>query len=360
MVVIVVGLVCNLSQAAEVTATGYGGSYEESLQNAKVLATEQAASTFITSKQELIDGKFKEILKQYSGGLVRKYKVTNTLINKGVYEITITADVNADKINKIIENGESSPMAVAAQIEKAIDEHDKTASALTAISAISNPFAVVVDGAEYVLTDDGETIRATYHMHLVWNPKYVDDLKQLVTAVDRNSGSSAKEICFGSKSANNFRCGGITILPNNNLWRQRSIPATIQYADGRTSRPVFASMFTDHHSTSVAMDLYSYSPNYRHHVEIAPSNTPVRFATNNWPGYGNYVNSLHSSMPVQATTDVLFIYPDAQSAPFVACYSIMARDFKNISNVTFSFPNAISLSTPTRIRDPVQGCRLNY
>lgn len=175
--------VCNIAQAMEVTATGYGSSSYEALQNAKVLATEYAASTFVTNKQELLNGKYKETLAQYNGGLIQKFVLKSTQIKAGVYKVTILADVNVDKINTIITTGNVAPNTFSSQLEKAQDEHQKTTQALVAIDNASPRFGVVVDNSTYQVDHNETTI--TYKFHVLWTPKWIDDVRQLAQTINR-------------------------------------------------------------------------------------------------------------------------------------------------------------------------------
>jgi LysM repeat protein len=236
-VIVLLGLIvlpgCHRAQAAEVTATGYGSSFNESLQNAKVLATEYVASTFITGKQELTDGKYKETLGQYNGGLVQKYVVKNTVVLDGMYQVTILADVDTDKVNKIVADSDVITVATP-QVLKAIDEYNKTTAAWLAINQVSNPFVITIIGSKYVVSNDRKKVNGTYYLSVTWNPKWIDDAKQLVKSIDRSpiGEPSTKAICFKQKVDDVGNCFGVLAMPDLNAVVKFN--ATIHHIDGTT------------------------------------------------------------------------------------------------------------------------------
>ena len=227
--------ICNFAQAVEVTATGYGSSSDEALQNAKVLATEYAASTFVTGKQEVIDGKYKETLGQYNGGLVQKYVVKSTAINEGVYAVTILADVNTDKINEIITNGDTATNKAVPQIEQAYNDINKIKAAWVAISAASDPFVFAVDNIKYELDPgDTKTVFSRYSLHMQWNPKWVDDARQLAKTMnhpidEKTSGA----VCWDGKKQK-ILCGNVSVVPMDQLYDRVVFDVTLHFLDGTT------------------------------------------------------------------------------------------------------------------------------
>ena len=246
-------LVCNFAQAVEVTATGYGSGSDEALQNAKVLATEYAASTFVTGKQEVIDGKYKATLGQYNGGLVQKYVVKGTAINEGVYAVTILADVNTDKINEIITNGDTATNTVVPQIEKAFDDIHKVQAAWVAISAASDPFVFAVDDVKYVI--DGEDVQSEYHLHMKWNPKWLDDAKQLAKAINHPIDEKTKEaVCWYQKKQENSICSDIIVLPMEQLYARVPFNVTLHFLDGTTELLAYEKAFAP-----ASPKLYNYN-----------------------------------------------------------------------------------------------------
>lgn len=175
--------ICNVAGAVEATATGYGHTADEALQNAKVLATEYAASTFLTGKKELINGEYKETLGQYNGGLIKSYVVKSTSASTNGYEVTIDADVDSDKVNAIITTGNTAPSEVSNQLEKSISEYGQTRAAFIAVSNVSPMFGVEVDAVNY--ESRGNVVMVSYHAHLKWSPKWIDDMETLVKTIDR-------------------------------------------------------------------------------------------------------------------------------------------------------------------------------
>ena len=254
-----------MAQAIEVTATGYGSSSDEALQNAKVLATEYAASTFVTGKQELLNGKYNETLGQFNGGLIQTFVVKSTVIKAGVYEVTILADVNADKINTIITSGNVAPNRFSSQLERIQDEHRKTAQALAAIDNASPRYGVVVDSSTYQLNHNETTI--TYKFHVLWTPKWIDDVRQLARTINRPLKSSwfsrpkvdrqDSVVCFDEYRTNlpydPSLCYAMLELPDT-LHRSILIKATVHKIDGSQSTQKFYVQDNNGYEPSMSSD----------------------------------------------------------------------------------------------------------
>jgi hypothetical protein len=245
-----VAVTCNAAQAQETTATGHGGSFNEALQNAKVLATEYVASTFVTGRQDLVNGKYKEVLGQYNGGLIQKYTVKDTVVADNLYAVTILADINTDKVNEIVTSGREVSNTVVFQVEKAVDEYNQTSNGWSAINQASKPFAVVPEGSEYSVYQ-GQIVNAIYHLRLLWNPKWIDDARQLTKAIGRSpiGGPETKTLCF-TRPAQVRECGGVMVLPNVGAWDKLNFVATISFVDGTSEKEYFRSnaarqMYTD-------------------------------------------------------------------------------------------------------------------
>lgn len=225
--------VSNLTFAKDETATGYGSSFQDALQNAKSLVTEQAASTFVSSKHEVHDGKLNETIAQYNGGFIRKYDVLNTVVNDGLFEVTIKADVDTDKINNVIEAASADvtdPIIEAAT--NAADNEEKTKHAWHDLSSVVNMYAVKINNVHYV-TQNG-TVTANYNVNVVWNPKWFNDAKNLADATALPATSRAnKAMCFNLNA-----CFLVAELPKIYTPDLMTFTATIHFVNGTTmTRP---------------------------------------------------------------------------------------------------------------------------
>jgi len=263
--VLLLACACSIAQAIETTATGYGSSSDEALQNAKVLATEYAASTFVTGNRELLNGKLIETLGQYNGGLIQKFVVKSTVLKAGVYEVTIIANVNTDKINTIITTGNVAPNTFSAQLEKAQNEHQETTRALAAIDNTSPRFGVVVDSSTYQIYQNETTIN--YKLHVLWTPKWIDDVRQLAKTINRplktawfstpKVDSQDSIVCFDkyrtNQRINSDLCFTMLELPDI-LHHSIRIQATIHKIDGTQSTQQFYVRDDNGYEPSMASD----------------------------------------------------------------------------------------------------------
>jgi hypothetical protein len=293
-------LVCSIAHAQETTITGNGNSFSDALQNAKVLATEYVASTFVTGHQELVNGKYNEVLGQYNGGLIQKYEVLNTVVVNGMYAVTIRADVDTDKVNKIVVANTTSVNNVVPQVEKAVDEFTKTSNGWAAINNASNPFAITLDNSTYSVYG-GSSVDIVYHLHMQWNPKWIDDARQLTKAIHRSpvSGEGTYAVCFKQTADDGGACGGVLILPDTKHWSGMEVTATVHFKDGTIE--------THKLGTTHAQQLYS--------------NQDVRI-------------QLGMFEPVVTVEAVSFYLKDA--SPFDLRLSFGVEQFKTVENVTFA------------------------
>ena len=171
----------DLAHPVEVTTSGYGSTYKEAVNNAKMNATEKATNTFITSKQESVQGKFKERIAQYNGGFITSVNVTDTEMFQGQYKVTIDANVDIEKINTVIESPTVDITDKTISDFNKILHHELDATdAWNALDEVSDRFAVAI--MDHSFDVDGRYVNAIYKIGVVWNPKWFDDAKKLSQA----------------------------------------------------------------------------------------------------------------------------------------------------------------------------------
>jgi hypothetical protein len=86
-------LASSFEYAEQVTVTGYGANYNAALENAKVLALEKGASTFIIGENRAREGKVTEEIDQYNGGVIKSYRIVSQRNDGFSHEVEIAADV---------------------------------------------------------------------------------------------------------------------------------------------------------------------------------------------------------------------------------------------------------------------------
>ena len=248
-----------------------------------------------------VNGKYNETLGQYNGGFIQKYEVTNTVVTSGIYAVTIHADVDTDKVNKVIVANTTSVNDAVPHVEKAVDEFNKTVNGWDAIDGASKPFAVALDNTTYSVYD-GRAVDVTYHLHMVWNPKWIDDAKQLVKAVGRSpvSGEGTYAVCFKNNDQDGGTCGGVLILPTTKYWRTTEFAVVVHFKDGTSQ------LFKEY--ANPAQRLYS--------------DRDVRIQESGW------------FKPI-VTVPAVSLFQDVVS-PFDIGLELSVEKFKNVSDVTFT------------------------
>ena len=111
--------------AVEVVVKGYGTDYISSLQAAKVSALEQVTGTWINSEQHLNEGNLSESIHQYNSGVITSYKV----LEFSEHEVTIQAQVDIIKDNKVGSNSTNISEATRTQLEQKYIKRKELASA---------------------------------------------------------------------------------------------------------------------------------------------------------------------------------------------------------------------------------------
>lgn len=210
-----------VNHRAQVTATGYGSSYDEAIQSAKILAIEEIASTFVTGKRQLVNGKFDETLGQYHGGAVTHLVVKSAKVINGLHIVVIRADVSTNKVNSFVESAES-PTVASVLIDQYVTDRTEVEQAWRKISETTFPFVAADSQVKPTYQVEGSNVSITYTFNLTWNDKWIDDAIKLVKTVNQPIARTTKTaVClrdyYGAKW-----CMGISALPE-------SIPKFVTY-----------------------------------------------------------------------------------------------------------------------------------
>lgn len=172
--------IASVALAEEVKVTGYGSNYTSALENAKVVALEMGASTFIIGETTVRNGSVKENIDQYNGGTIKRYEIVSHYPTAMGYEVTIVADVVPK--NNSIKRG-STPLKIDfdeyQQREKIVDRLDNVGNAIHA--KVSHPTYKIGKHQTTIYTD----------VVLTWQPKWISDMKSFSAVVaDKGTTSS--------------------------------------------------------------------------------------------------------------------------------------------------------------------------
>lgn len=170
--------------ATEVTVTGYGSSYEDSLQNAKIQAIEKVTGTWINSEHTLNNGKFDESIVQYNGGVIKSYEV----ISKSENSVTIKADVEKNKTNIVSGSSASIPESLRNELIISAEKNSQLEKAIQSLNDKNKAFSVKVNKIDYL--NFGEYTQVTMNATLSWNPKWISDIETLSHTVDQKKSPS--------------------------------------------------------------------------------------------------------------------------------------------------------------------------
>jgi len=167
------------ANAAEVKVTGYGSNYDAALENAKVAALEQGASTFIMSERNAKGNRVDESIDEYTSGVIKSYKITNQARTPIGYEVTIIADV-VPKDNTIRKgSGNFSPD---------FKEYERREKIVSKLDNIGNAIYADVKNPDYKIGRYDTTVYAD--VIISWQPKWVSDAKSFSKTIGEKGSTS--------------------------------------------------------------------------------------------------------------------------------------------------------------------------
>ena len=184
--------------AREVIATGYGTTVDLALQNAKTVAIEQVAGTFITGQTTVDDDFYRSRIEQYHGGLISRYEVLGIEQADGLISAKIAADVDSDKINTVLINqGAEVSNDAAEELTSAADEFERTGRIVAALDDPQQAFVVRITKVTY--RNRGSLTDVEIDAQITTNPKWYDDVRTMARTIGRtvDLGSAWSDALWG-------------------------------------------------------------------------------------------------------------------------------------------------------------------
>jgi hypothetical protein len=173
-------LASSFAFADEVTVTGYGSNYNAALENAKVVALEKGASTFIIAESNARNGKVEEKIDQYSGGVIKSYKITNHYATPLGYEVVIVADV-------VPKNNTRKRTSTPLNID--FEEHDKRARIVNRLDNIGTAVYANIATPNTKIGSYETTVATS--IELTWQPKWLSDVKQFTSTINEQGKTTS-------------------------------------------------------------------------------------------------------------------------------------------------------------------------
>ena len=184
--------------AREVIATGYGTTVELALENAKTVAIEQVAGTFVTGQTTVADDSYRSRIEQYHGGLIRRYEVQWIEQSDGLISAKIAADVDSDKINTVLtDQGAEVSNDTADVLANAADEFERTGRIVAALDDPQQAFVVRI--AKVTYRNRGPLTDVEIDAQITTNPKWYDDVRTMARTIGRkvDLGSAWSDALWG-------------------------------------------------------------------------------------------------------------------------------------------------------------------
>jgi hypothetical protein len=182
------------ANAAEVKVTGYGSNYDAALENAKVAALEQGASTFVMSERNARSNHVTESIDEYTSGVIKSYKVVSKQQNTLGYEVTIIADV-VPKDNTIKKGKQSS-------FSPDFTEYERREKIVSRLDNVGHALYADVQNPNYKIGRTNTTVYAD--VVISWQQKWVSDMRAFSTTINEKGSTSTNthgEIAAGVSNA---------------------------------------------------------------------------------------------------------------------------------------------------------------
>jgi len=175
-------LASSVAFADEVTVTGYGSTFDNALANAKMQALEKVTGTFIIGESEYKNKHYKESIDQYNGGIINKYDIISSSKESTGYKVTIVADVDRKKDNRMNVN---KPVALNVQQQ---DYKDRQ-KVFDRLDDFSKAVSIQLSQPTYNVGRNSTTINLNVAMG--FQPKWVSDMKSFGKVIDEEGKTSS-------------------------------------------------------------------------------------------------------------------------------------------------------------------------
>jgi len=168
--------------ADEVTVTGYGSTFDNALANAKMQALEKVTGTFIISESEYKNKNYKESIDQYNGGIINKYDIISSSKESTGYKVTIVADVDRKKDNRMNAN---KPVALNVQQQ----DYKEKQKVFDRLDDFSKAVSIQLSQPTYNVGRNSTTVNLNVAMS--FQPKWVSDMKSFGKVIDEEGKTSS-------------------------------------------------------------------------------------------------------------------------------------------------------------------------
>lgn len=175
-------LASSVAFADEVTVTGYGSTFDNALANAKMQALEKVTGTFVISESEYKNKQYKESIDQYNGGIINKYDIISSSKKSTGYEVTIVADVDRKKDNRMKVN---KPVALDVQQQ----DYKERQKVFDRLDDFSKAVSIQLSQPTYNIGRNTTTINLNVAMS--FQPKWVSDMKSFGKVIDEEGKTSS-------------------------------------------------------------------------------------------------------------------------------------------------------------------------
>lgn len=172
----------SMALAEEVTVTGYGSTFDNALANAKVQALEKVTGTFIISESEYKNKQYKETIDQYNGGIINKYDIVSSSKKSTGYEVTIVADVDRKKDNRMKVN---KPVALDVHQQ----DYKEKEKVFDRLDNFSKAVAIQISQPTYNVGRNSTTVN--FNVAMSFQPKWVSDMKSFAKVIDDEGKTSS-------------------------------------------------------------------------------------------------------------------------------------------------------------------------
>ena len=161
-----------------IQAEGYGSDCTEALKQAKVKAAENYKGTFVSNQRTLVnDQKYTESLNEYSGGVVRSYKVISS---KGATPCFVSIEAQVSPDTKSIAVNQESSIDLGG-VERHLNQQTSTQELLRKLIHRPEMIKVETRTIDPTVYNDGSIGVSVKFTKIVPSPKWTTDLESFLT-----------------------------------------------------------------------------------------------------------------------------------------------------------------------------------
>ena len=217
-----------------ITVTGTGSTFERAKQDAFREAVQiKVGSAVVSERMSTVDSLVKDDIIVHSAGYVDDFKVLNTSIINGKYQVTVNVLVATSKISNFVLNTGKSEKIIegeraAASVDTFMDQKANGDRLLDNVLAGYPRNALIVEQGNYSLSVDQfrRTVLSVPYL-LKWNYDYLASLNEVLGRLEDGGFKSVSRVVISAKNPKDYLIGSTHSYRFNDVIRSEKVRASM-------------------------------------------------------------------------------------------------------------------------------------